>query len=45
MKYLSRLKQIDYGNLAKQCATAVPGFRKGDLVKAYKEHNEYQSQR
>lgn len=42
---LSRLKQIDYENLAKNCGTAVPGFRKGDLVKAYTEFSEHQSQR
>ena len=32
---LSRLMEIDYEHLAQECATAVPGFRKGDLVKAY----------
>lgn len=32
---LSRLMGIDYEHLAQECATAVPGFRKGDLVKAY----------
>ena len=42
---LSRLKQIDYESLAKNCGTAVPGFRKGDLVKEYTEHYDYQSQR
>lgn len=34
---LTRLMEIDYGRLAQECATAVPGFRKGDLVKAYME--------
>lgn len=42
---LSRLKQIDYESLAKKCGTAVPGFRKGDLVKAYTEFSDHQSQR
>ena len=37
---LTRLMEIDYGRLARECATAVPGFRKGDLVKAYTEHYE-----
>lgn len=27
--------EIDYGRLARNCATAVPGFRKGDLVEEY----------
>ena len=35
---LSRLMEIDYERLALKCGTAVPGFRKGDLVKAYTEH-------
>ena len=35
---LARLMTIDYEHLAQECATAVPGFRKGDLVKAYTEH-------
>ena len=35
---LSRLMCIDYEYLARECATAVPGFRKGDLVKMYTEH-------
>ncbi len=34
---LSRLMELDYERLAQECATAVPGFRKGDLVKAYVE--------
>jgi len=34
---LARLMEIDYEHLAQECATAVPGFRKGDLVKAYVE--------
>lgn len=34
----ARLMDIDYEHLALECATAVPGFRKGDLVKAYTEH-------
>ena len=37
---LSRLIRIDYEHLARECATAVPGFRKGDLVKAYADHYE-----
>ena len=37
---LAQLMKIDYGHLAQECATAVPGFRKGDLVKAYKEKYE-----
>ena len=41
-KVLSRLKSIDFGNLAKECGTAVPGFRKGDLVKAYSDSFENQ---
>ena len=35
---LRRLRQINYAYLAQECATAVPGFRKGDLVKVYTEH-------
>lgn len=35
---LARLMEIDYEHLAQECATAVPGFRKGDLVKVYTEH-------
>ncbi len=35
---LARLMKIDYEHLALECATAVPGFRKGDLVKIYTEH-------
>ena len=34
---LSRLLSIDYNSLAQRCTTAVPGFRKGDLVKEYTE--------
>ena len=34
---LSRLLAIDYNALAHRCATAIPGFRKADLVKAYSE--------
>ena len=34
---LSRLLAIDYNDLAHRCATAIPGFRKGDLVKEYSE--------
>ncbi len=37
---LARLMEIDYEHLAQECGTAVPGFRKGDLVKAYIEHYE-----
>lgn len=36
-RVLSRLLAIDYSSLAHECATAVPGFRKADLVKAYSE--------
>lgn len=35
---LKRLMHINYEHLAQECATAVPGFRKGDLVKAYAEY-------
>ena len=35
---LTRLMEIDYERLAQACGTTVPGFRKGDLVKAYTEH-------
>ena len=35
---LARLMEINYEHLAQECATAVPGFRKGDLVKVYTEH-------
>ena len=34
---LSRLLDIDYNELAHRCTTAIPGFRKGDLVKRYSE--------
>lgn len=34
---LSRLLTIDYDGLANRCTTAIPGFRKGDLVKEYSE--------
>lgn len=37
---LACLMEIDYEHLALECATAVPGFRKGDLVKAYTENYE-----
>lgn len=37
---LERLMQIDYERLANECATAVPGFRKADLVKEYTEQYE-----
>ena len=37
---LARLMRIDYERLAQECATAVPGFRKGDLVKMYTEQYE-----
>lgn len=37
---LTRLMKIDYEHLAQECATAVPGFRKGDLVKVYTEYYE-----
>ena len=36
----ARLMEIDYACLAQECGTAVPGFRKGDLVKAYTEKYE-----
>ena len=39
-RVLSRLLAIDYNSLAHNCATAVPGFRKSDLVKAYSERYE-----
>ena len=35
---LAQLMEIDYKRLAQECATAVPGFRKGDLVKAYTDY-------
>ena len=41
---LERLMHIDYEGLARECGTAVPGFRKGDLVKAYSDHFNVQSQ-
>lgn len=41
---LRRLMEIDYEHLAQECATAVPGFRKGDLVKAYNESQKSQSE-
>ena len=41
---LARLKRIDYERLARECGTAVPGFRKGDLVKVYSDHFDVQSQ-
>lgn len=34
---LDRLHHLDYEILARECGTAVPGFRKGDLVKAYSD--------
>ena len=37
---LARLMEIDYERLAQECSTAVPGFRKGDLVKTYTEKYE-----
>ncbi len=37
---LERLMQIDYERLAQKCATAIPGFRKADLVKEYTEQYE-----
>lgn len=37
---LTRLMEIDYERLAQECATAVPGFRKGDLVKVYTDYYE-----
>ncbi len=41
---LKRLSRIDYARLAMECGTAVPGFRKGDLVKVYSEQFDAQSQ-
>ncbi len=41
---LRRLMEIDYEHLAQECATAVPGFRKGDLVKAYNESQKSRSE-
>ncbi len=40
---LTRLMQINYERLARTCGTAVPGFRKGDLVEAYSERYETNS--
>lgn len=37
---LERLMRINYENLAQKCATAVPGFRKADLVKEYTDRYE-----
>ena len=34
---LARLLDIDYNKLAHRWTTAIPGFRKGDLVKEYSE--------
>lgn len=34
---LDRLQHLDYELLARECGTAVPGFRKGDLVKVYSD--------
>ena len=34
---LARLMRINYERLAQESATAVPGFRKGDLVQAYRK--------
>ena len=42
---LARLNRINYARLAMECGTAVPGFRKGDLVKVYSEKFDGQSQR
>ena len=42
---LEKLMHIDYEGLARECGTAVPGFRKGDLVKVYSDHFDVQSQR
>ncbi|MCG8624579.1 MAG: hypothetical protein MJE68_21615 [Proteobacteria bacterium] len=33
-----RLENIDYGELAYRVATAIPGFRKRDVVAEYKKH-------
>lgn len=40
---LERLLDIDYELLARECGTAVPGFRKGDLVKAYSDKFDLQT--
>lgn len=37
---LKRLMKIDFERLASECATAVPGFRKADLVKEYSDKYE-----
>ncbi len=37
---LKRLMRIDYERLAQESATAVPGFRKADLVKEYTDNYE-----
>ncbi len=37
---LARLLAIDYDKLAHRWTTAIPGFRKGDLVKEYSERYE-----
>ena len=37
---LKRLMKIDFERLANECATAVPGFRKADLVKEYSDKYE-----
>lgn len=34
-KVRSMLKKIDFGNLAYECSTVTPGFRKNDVVKHY----------
>lgn len=34
-RVLSRLRNLDFGGLAHECATATPGFRKNDVVKFY----------
>ena len=37
---LARLLDIDYNTLAHKWTTAIPGFRKGDLVREYSERYE-----
>ena len=36
-RFLTNLLKIDYGTLAMKHTTSIPGFRKGDVVKEYKE--------
>ena len=36
-KFLKNLLEMDYGALSRKHTTSIPGFRKGDVVKEYKE--------